>query len=74
MRFQFEIDREDDGRWIAEIPEIPGAMAYGSTQEEAMAKAYALALYSVADDVEKSQAIPDSISIFPSQLEPVAPH
>ena len=34
LRFQFEIDRETDGRWIAEIPEVPGAMAYGTTVEE----------------------------------------
>ena len=64
LQFQFEIDRETDGRWIAQIPEIPGAMAYGATVEEAKAKAYALALYSVADDVEKSRDIPDTISIL----------
>lgn len=64
MRFQFEIERETDGRWIAEIPEVPGAMAYGATVEEAKAKAYALALYSIADDVEKSRNIPDTISIL----------
>lgn len=64
LRFQFEIDRETDGRWIAEIPEIHGAMAYGATEEEAKAKAYALALYAVADDVERSKDIPDSISIL----------
>jgi len=63
LRFQFEIERED-GRWIAEIPEVPGAMAYGETEEEAKAKAYALALYAVADDVEKSKKIPDTISIL----------
>jgi predicted RNase H-like HicB family nuclease len=63
LRFQFEIEHEDDGRWIAEIPEVPGAMAYGETEAEAKAKAYALALYAVADDVEKSNEIPDSISI-----------
>ena len=65
MRFQFKIEREDDGRWIAEILEVPGAMAYGDTEEQAKAKAYALALYAVADDVERSNDIPDS-------LEPVA--
>ena len=64
LRFQFEIEREDDGRWIAEIPEVPGAMAYGDIEEEAKAKAYALALYAVADDVERSNEIPDSISIL----------
>jgi len=65
LRFQFEIDRETDGRWIAEIPEVPGAMAYGASIEEAKARAYALALYAVADDVEKSNNIPDSISVLP---------
>lgn len=65
MRFQFEIERESDGRWIAEIPEVPGALAYGASMEEARAKAYALALYAIADDVEKSRKIPDSISIVP---------
>jgi predicted RNase H-like HicB family nuclease len=65
LRFQFEIDRESDGRWIADIPIVPGAMAYGETIEEAKARAYALALYAIADDVEKSKDIPESISIFP---------
>jgi predicted RNase H-like HicB family nuclease len=64
LRFQFEIDRESDGRWIAEIPEVPGAMAYGATVEEAKAKAYALALYAIADDVEHSKDIPDTISVL----------
>lgn len=65
VRFRFEIDRETDGRWIAEIPEIPGALAYGATEEEAKHKAYALALYAIADDVEReSRDIPESISIM----------
>jgi predicted RNase H-like HicB family nuclease len=64
LRFQFEIERETDGRWVAEIPEVPCAMAYGVTVEEAKAKAYALALYAIADDVEHSKDIPDSISIL----------
>lgn len=64
VRFNFEIDREADGRWIAEIPEVAGALAYGSSEEEAKAKAYALALYAIADDVERSKEIPESISIL----------
>lgn len=65
MRFRFEIDRETDGRWIAEIPEVPGAMAYGATEEEAKHKAYALALYAIADDVEReSRDIPESICVM----------
>jgi len=67
VRFTFEIDRETDGRWIAEIPQVPGAMAYGSTQEEAKQKAYALALYAIADDIEKAaRDIPESISVLPA--------
>jgi predicted RNase H-like HicB family nuclease len=61
VRFNFQIDREVDGRWIVEIPEVAGAMAYGASEAEAKAKAYALALYAIADDVEKSKTIPDSI-------------
>ena len=56
MRFRFEIEQEDDGRWIAEIPEVPGAMAYGTTEAEAKAKAYALALYAIADDADRGPA------------------
>ena len=63
VQFNIETERETDGRWIAEIPEIPGAMAYGRTQNQAKARAYALALRSIADDVEKSKRVPPSISI-----------
>lgn len=44
MNFKIEFEIEDDGRWIAEIPEIPGALAYGTTREEAKASVEALAL------------------------------
>ena len=63
MQFSIETEQETDGRWIAEIPEIPGALAYGKTQDEAKASAYALALRAIADDVEKSLAVPKSINI-----------
>lgn len=64
MRFIIETEREVDGRWIAEIPQVPGALAYGVTQEEAVNKAYAIALRSIADDVEHSdEAPPSSISL-----------
>ena len=63
MQFNTETQRETDGRWIAEIPEIPGAMAYGRTEQQAKAKAYALALRAIADDVEKSKRVPQSIGI-----------
>jgi len=44
LRYQIEIDREEDGRWIAEIASLPGVMAYGKTKQEAVAKVKALAL------------------------------
>ena len=44
MKFMIEHEREEDGRWLAEIPELPGVLAYGATADEAMAKAEALAL------------------------------
>jgi predicted RNase H-like HicB family nuclease len=65
VRFNFQVEREIDGRWVAEIPQVPGAMAYGSSEADAEAKAYALALYAIADDVERSKNIPESISILP---------
>jgi len=49
MNFSFECEREDDGRWIAEIPELPGALAYGNTPEEAMARSEVLALRAIAE-------------------------
>jgi predicted RNase H-like HicB family nuclease len=63
MRFNLEIDREEDGRWIAEIPELPGVMAYGQTREQAVAKAEALALRVMADRVEggEQMAVVDSM-------------
>jgi predicted RNase H-like HicB family nuclease len=64
LRFIIETERETDGRWIAEISQVPGALAYGKTREEAVNKAYAIALRSVADDVEHSKdEPPNSISV-----------
>ena len=56
MRFSIEFDQEEDGRWIAEIPELPGVMVCGSTREEAQSKVEALALRVIADRIE-SQGI-----------------
>lgn len=56
-------EQEEDGRWIAEVPELPGALAYGSTADEAMAKAEALALRVLAERLEHKEAKPQSFSI-----------
>ncbi|MGO9461089.1 MAG: type II toxin-antitoxin system HicB family antitoxin [Rhodomicrobium sp.] len=50
MRLTIKTHSEDDGRWIAEVPELPGVLAYGATREEAMAKAQALALRVLTGD------------------------
>ena len=52
MDFTVEIEPEEDGRWIAEIPELPGVLAYGATAEEAVGAAKALALRVLADRIE----------------------
>jgi predicted RNase H-like HicB family nuclease len=52
LNFKIEFDREADGRWIAEIPDLPGVMAYGSTKDEAEAAVEALALRVIADRIE----------------------
>ena len=59
MTLRVELDRETDGRWIAEVVEIPGAMVYGATSAEATAKVKALALRAVADRFEMGEAGPD---------------
>ena len=59
--FAVEIDREEDGRWIAEISDIPGAMAYGATKTEAFRRAYTIALRTLADIVEQG-SMPSMIS------------
>ena len=63
MRLTVETEQEVDGRWIAEIPEVPGALAYGISRQEAVAKAYAIALRSLTDEIERSaEQPPTSIS------------
>jgi predicted RNase H-like HicB family nuclease len=56
LDFTVELEKEADGRWIAEVLELPGVLAYGDTQEEAVAKAQALALRVVADRLEHGEA------------------
>jgi predicted RNase H-like HicB family nuclease len=61
---KIEIGREDDGRWIAEVPDLPGVMAYGATQQDAVAKAEALALRVIADRLDHGEAIPELDELF----------
>jgi predicted RNase H-like HicB family nuclease len=63
MTFTVEIEQEDDGRWIAEVLELPGVLTYGQSPEEAQAKVQALALRVVADRLDHGEAGPDLLSI-----------
>ena len=63
MQLTLTIDREDDGRWIVEVPELPGVMTYGATRDEAIAKAEVLALRVLADRIEHAEAALVPISI-----------
>jgi predicted RNase H-like HicB family nuclease len=60
---KIEIERED-GRWIAEIPELPGVMVYGDTRNQAISKAQALALRVLADRLEHEEEIPELKEVF----------
>ena len=63
MHLRIETELEDDGRWIAEIPQLSGVLAYGATTEEASAKAEILALRVLAEQLEHGEARPLEISI-----------
>ena len=56
MDLRIETEIEEDGRWIAEVPQLPGVMAYGATEEEAAAKAEALALRVLAERIESRES------------------
>jgi predicted RNase H-like HicB family nuclease len=56
MKLRIELDREADGRWIAEVPEIPGAMVYGATAAKATAMVKAVALRALADRLEMDES------------------
>jgi predicted RNase H-like HicB family nuclease len=61
---QVEVEREQDGRWIAEVLVMRGAMAYGATKEEAIAKVEALVLRAIADKLEHGEEAPEVSHVF----------
>ena len=63
MQFKVELDQEEDGRWIADIPELPGVLVYGGSPEEARAKVQALALRVLADRLENGESHADLLTI-----------
>jgi predicted RNase H-like HicB family nuclease len=63
MRYVVEVEREEDGGWLAEVREMPGAVAFGETRDEALRNAEALVLRTLADRVEQHELRPDLLEI-----------
>jgi len=63
MYLTLETDRETDGRFIAEVRDLPGVLAYGATEEEAVARAQALALRVLADRLEHGEPAPNLLPL-----------
>lgn len=61
--YRVETDREEDGRWIAEIVDVPGVMAYGATEQEAKAAAQVLALRVLADEIEAKKEPAETVTV-----------
>ena len=64
ITFKVEVEREEDGRWLAEVLELPGVMVYGQTKQEALAKAQALALRVIAERLEHGEMLAEPINIL----------
>ena len=64
MPLTIEIDQEDDGRWLAEVSELPGVMTYGKTRQEAIDRAQALSLQVIADRLEHGETVPQMKEVF----------
>ena len=62
--FHVEIDREEDGRWLAEITDLPGVMAYGDSKDDAIRHVYILALRVLADKIDHDEPIPNDLMSY----------
>ena len=63
VTYKVETEVESDGRWIAEIPSLPGVLAYGTTEKEAVASAQALAFRVLADRIEEQKEPADTVTV-----------
>ena len=63
MTFEIELETEADGRWIAEVPALPGVLTYGMTRTDAVAKVQALALRVLAERLEQGEAVPELLTV-----------
>ncbi len=63
ITFKIEVEQEEDGRWLAEVLELPGVLAYGESQGAAVSRVQALALRVLAERLEHGEAGPELLSI-----------
>jgi predicted RNase H-like HicB family nuclease len=63
MTYTIESEQETDGRWLAEVKEMPGVLSYGQSERDAIAKAEALAFRVLADRLEHGESMPEAVSI-----------
>jgi predicted RNase H-like HicB family nuclease len=64
MLLTIEVEQEEDGRWLAEVPDLPGVLAYGASREEAIERAQALSLRVLADRLDHGEPVPLMNSVF----------
>jgi predicted RNase H-like HicB family nuclease len=64
MGLTVNLDHEEDGRWIAEVTELPGVLVYGQTQADAMARVKALSLRILADRIDHDEPVPEMDDFF----------
>ena len=68
FQMTIEIEREEDGRWIAEVPDLPGVLVYSATRDGAISKVKALALRIIADRIENGEEVPELSNLFPAPV------
>jgi predicted RNase H-like HicB family nuclease len=64
MCLTVNVEREEDGRWLAEVPDLPGVLVYAMTQDDAIAKAKALSFRVIADRIDHGEAVPEVDGLF----------
>lgn len=64
MPLTIEVEQEEDGRWLAEVPELPGVLTYGQTRQQAIDRAQALSLRVLADRLDHGEPVPQMSSVF----------
>lgn len=62
--YSIELEQEADGRWIADVPDLPGVLTYGASKEEAVRRAQALALHVLAERLEHGEELPQVDAVF----------